>query len=120
MYDIILIALIIFLLNINIGTTIRVNFTGNLYLIGINLPALYCWLRVAFAETNRAPFDLIEGERELGAGFATEFRGLTFLLSALHEYLSIIIYIILACQIFISNDLILTPLILTCLLYLYV
>lgn len=45
----------------------------------------------ALAETNRPPFDLVEGESELVAGFMTEYSSTPYMLFMLGEYISILL-----------------------------
>jgi len=52
---------------------------------------LVLWLILSLMETNRAPFDLLEGERELIRGFNIEMRRLTFVFLFLREYGIIIV-----------------------------
>lgn len=54
------------------------------------LPAAFMFLISGIAETNRAPFDLTEGESELVSGFNIEYPGMTFALFFLAEYAHII------------------------------
>lgn len=57
----------------------------------ISLEVWFVWLICVLAETNRAPFDFVEGESELVSGYNVEFGGFGFALIALAEYGSILL-----------------------------
>lgn len=55
------------------------------------LPMFGIYLISGVAETNRAPFDVVEGESEIVAGHMTEYSGMAFALFFLGEYANMIL-----------------------------
>nr|YP_009160590.1 NADH dehydrogenase subunit 1 [Ianthocincla ocellata]AKR07211.1 NADH dehydrogenase subunit 1 [Ianthocincla ocellata] len=62
-----------------------------LYLIFACWPLAMMWYVSTLAETNRAPFDLTEGESELVSGFNVEYAAGPFALFFLAEYANIML-----------------------------
>nr|AZZ71424.1 NADH dehydrogenase subunit 1 [Holbrookia lacerata] len=65
-------------------------------------PLMMMWYISTLAETNRAPFDLTEGESELVSGFNVEYAGGPFALFFLAEYANIMMMNTLSCILFLS------------------
>lgn len=62
----------------------------DLWFVCTNPVSFLIYLVTAFAETNRAPFDLPEAEQELTAGYHTEYGGMKFAMFFLAEYINIL------------------------------
>ena len=63
-------------------------------------PLMIIYWVSAVAETNRAPFDVAEGESEIVAGFHVEYAGMTFAVFFLAEYANMILLSVLTTLMF--------------------
>ncbi|XDR06463.1 NADH dehydrogenase subunit 1 (mitochondrion) [Brachionichthys hirsutus] len=74
----------------------------NTWLILPAWPLAAMWFISTLAETNRAPFDLTEGESELVSGFNVEYAGGPFALFFLAEYANILLMNTLSATLFLG------------------
>ncbi len=79
--------------SLNLGDIVRAQDTG-LGMLGWYwlplFPMFIIFFISALAETNRPPFDLVEAESELVAGFMVEYSSTPYLLFMLGEYVAIV------------------------------
>jgi len=67
------------------------------------LPLFVVYFVSGVAETNRAPFDVAEGESEIVAGFHVEYSGMTFAIFFLAEYANMILIAALTVLLFLGG-----------------
>nr|QID02649.1 NADH dehydrogenase subunit 1 [Scrobicularia plana] len=75
---------------------------SSVFYVGLCVEVLLLWFVSALAETNRTPFDFVEGESELVSGYMVEYGAFGFTLLVLAEYGSIIFMSLICCSLFFS------------------
>jgi NADH-quinone oxidoreductase subunit H len=91
--------------SLNLSTIVRAQsgsmLTWNMVLL---FPLMVIYFISGIAETNRAPFDVVEGESEIVAGFHVEYSGASFAtLFALPEYANMMLVATLASVLFMGG-----------------
>jgi len=91
----VLVTVLLFAGSLNISDIVRTQQTSGVFAFlnwnwfSILFPMLPIFFVSAIAETNRPPFDLVEAESELVAGYFVEYSSTPFLLFYLAEFLNI-------------------------------
>ncbi len=86
----VIITVLLFAGSLNLSDIVRAQ-EHRWFVFSILFPMLPIFFVSALAETNRPPFDLIEAESELVAGFFVEYSATPFLLFFLGEYISVLL-----------------------------
>jgi len=90
--------------SLNLGKIVMGQSGGLLHWYFLPLfPLFIVYFISAVAETNRAPFDVAEGESEIVAGFHVEYSGMTFAIFFLAEYANMILVSMLAALMFLGG-----------------
>ena len=90
--------------SLNLGEIVRAQ-SGNVltwYWLPL-LPLCLIYFISGVAETNRAPFDVSEGESEIVAGFHVEYSGMAFAVFFLAEYANMVLVSCVAAALFLGG-----------------
>ena len=98
----ILISVILSSSSLNLLIIVHAQYQGVWFIFPL-FPAAIMFLVSCFAETNRAPFDLTEGESELVSGYNVEYSSMSFALFFLAEYSHIIFMSFLFATLFLGG-----------------
>jgi NADH-quinone oxidoreductase subunit H len=97
-----LVTMVLITGTLQLSEIIEVQKNGWLIVQG-HIPAIIAfmiYMIAGTAETNRAPFDMVEAESELGAGFHTEYSGMKFAYFFLAEFINMFIIAAIATTVF--------------------
>jgi len=97
-----LITMVLITGSLQLSEIVEIQKNGWLIVQG-HIPAIIAfmiYMIAGTAETNRAPFDMVEAESELGAGFHTEYSGMKFAYFFLAEFINMFIIAAIATTVF--------------------
>nr|YP_009142701.1 NADH dehydrogenase subunit 1 [Gekko chinensis]AKI30046.1 NADH dehydrogenase subunit 1 [Gekko chinensis] len=105
-YEVTLGIILLSLITLTGGFTMQMFLTTQepAWLITCSWPLTMMWYISTLAETNRAPFDLTEGESELVSGFNVEYAAGPFAMFFLAEYANIIMMNTMTCILFLCPN----------------
>ncbi|HIN81501.1 MAG TPA: NADH-quinone oxidoreductase subunit NuoH [Chromatiales bacterium] len=90
--------------SLNLGDIVRAQEGSLVHWFWLPLfPLFIIYFIAGLAETNRAPFDVAEGESEIVAGFHVEYSGMAFAIFFLAEYANMILIAALAAIMFLGG-----------------
>jgi NADH-quinone oxidoreductase subunit H len=98
--------------SLNLTDIVMTQSKGRMADIGLNflswnwlplLPMFFVYVISGIAETNRHPFDVVEGESEIVAGHMVEYSGMSFAMFFLAEYANMILISAMASLMFLGG-----------------
>lgn len=96
-----IVAVVLYARSLSTGDIVEAQQSGwYFYLL---LPSFLIYLVSMVGETNRAPFDLPEGESELVAGYHTEYSSMKFVLFYIAEYVNMVVVSSFATTLFLGG-----------------
>jgi NADH-quinone oxidoreductase subunit H len=107
-----LICVLLISSSLNLTDIVRSQGSGRFHDMGLSilswnwlplLPMFVVYVISGIAETNRAPFDVVEGEAEVVAGHMVEYSGMAFALFFLAEYANMILVSIVTSILFLGG-----------------
>lgn len=107
-----LICVLLVSASLNLSDIVTQQGTGRMHDMGLGflswnwlplLPMFVIYVISGIAETNRAPFDVVEGEAEVVAGHMVEYSGMAFALFFLAEYANMILVSVLTSLLFLGG-----------------
>lgn len=98
--------------SLNLTDIVNAQTKGSFAAMGVNflswnwlplLPIFVVYVISGIAETNRHPFDVVEGESEIVAGHMVEYSGMSFAMFFLAEYANMILISVMAALMFLGG-----------------